>query len=354
MKRLIRKTSHKRGLSPGTLVHIGDPKTAPVNITIFDYDENTLKERQAEGIHECFAFRDTPTVTWINIDGIHQTGIVEQIGKHYNIHSLVLEDIVNTEHRPKMEDMGNYIFVVLKMLSYNEKEHDIKTEQVSLILGPNYLISFEEDIGDVFDSVRERIRKGNGRLRKSGADYLAYALIDAVVDNYYVILEKLGENIEKLEEELLANPSRKMLIDIHKLRRDMILLRKSVWPLRELISALERVESPLVKNTTDIFLRDIYDHTIEIIDTLETFRDMVSEMFDIYLSSISNRLNEIMKVLTIITTIFIPLTFVAGIYGMNFVHMPEIKWQLGYVWFWGIVIIVAMVMIIFIKRKKWF
>jgi magnesium transporter len=353
MKKLIRRKGKKPGNSPGTLVHTGEVRSTPVTISIVSYDEKELLEKQAANIEECAAYKDKPGVTWINIDGIHQTDIIEEAGNIFDIHSLLLEDIVNTEHRPKAEDAGKYLFIMLKMLSYDQKKTEIKTEQVSLILGPNYLISFLEDEGDVFGPVRERLRKIHGRIRNSGTDYLAYALIDAIVDNYYIILEKLGEDIEKLEDELLLRPTRETLNNMHSLRRDMILLRKSVWPLRELISSLQRNESALIKPATGIFFRDVYDHAIQVIDTLETFRDIVSEMFDIYLSGISNRLNEIMKVLTIITTIFIPLTFIAGVYGMNFKYMAGLDWTWGFYGLLGLMALVAVIMILFIKRKKW-
>jgi magnesium transporter len=239
------------------------------------------------------------------------------------------------------------------MLSFDEETQSIESEQISLVLGENYVISFQERIGDVFEPIRERLRNAKGRIRKMGPDYLMYSLLDAVVDNYFVILEKLGDKIEVMEEELVGNPTEKTLQQIHYLKKEMIFLRRSVWPLRELISGMERSESPLIKETTDAYLRDLYDHTIQVIDTVESFRDMVSGMLDTYLSSISNRMNSVMKVLTIIATIFIPLTFVAGIYGMNFENMPELKWRLGYPAVWLIMIIIAGVMVIYFKRKKW-
>ena len=353
MSRFIKKRSKKAGLPPGSLVHIGERKTEKTRITIIDYDRVQLQEEEAGSIEECFSFKDKPTVSWINIDGLHQTEIIEKIGKHFNLHSLVLEDIVNTGQRPKMEDFEDYIFVVLKMLYYDQKG-GIKTEQVSLILGPNFVISFQEQEGDVFDPIRDRIRKAKGRIRKMGADYLAYALMDTIVDNYFIILEGLGEEIEDMEEELLANPTTETLQKIHRLKREMILLRKSIWPLRELISGLERTESSLIQESTGVYLRDVYDHTIQVIDTVETFRDMISGMLDIYLSSISNKMNEVMKVLTIIATIFIPLTFLAGVYGMNFRYMPELSWPWGYPIVLLVMMAVGISMMVYFRRKKWF
>jgi len=351
--KVIKKRSSKAGLPPGTLVHVGEKKVESARITFIDYDEQSFQEKQVTKIEECLKLKNTPTVSWINIDGIHDIELIEKIGKGFELHPLILEDILSTGQRPKFEDYEKYIFIVLKMLNYSDESQSVEVEQVSLILGPNYVISFQERIGDVFEHVRDRIRNPKGRVRKMGADYLAYTLLDAIVDNYFVILERLGERIESMEEEVVGNPTEKTVQQIHSLKREMISLRKSIWPLRELIAGLEKSESSLIEETTDIYLRDVYDHTIQIIDTIESFRDMVSGMLDIYLSSISNRMNAIMKVLTIIATIFIPLTFVAGIYGMNFKYMPELEWRWGYMTVWLVMIAVAGVMLIYFRKKKW-
>lgn len=353
MPKLVKKRSKKIGLPPGTLIHIGDKKTENVEITLINYDEAQYQEREIKKIEECFPFRDKPTVTWININGIHDAEIMGKIGEYVGLHPLLLEDIMNTDQRPKIEDFGDYIFIILKMIYYNEKKNEIEIEQVSLILGLNFVISFQEREGDVFNPIRERIRRGKGKMRKSGADYLAYTLIDAIVDNYFVILEGTGEKIEEMEEKLVANPTPNTLQGIHNLKRDMIFLRKSVWPLREVISGLERTESSLIEESTGIYLRDVYDHSIQVIDTIETFRDMISGMLDIYLSSISNKMNEVMKVLTIIATIFIPLTFIAGIYGMNFVYIPELQLRWGYFATLFIMAVVSIIMLIYFRKKKW-
>jgi magnesium transporter len=353
MHKPITKRSEKRGLPPGTLVHVGEKKAEEVKISIIDYDEAHVEEKEAKNVEECFPFKDKPTVTWINIDGLHEVKIIEQLGEHFGLHPLLLEDILHTDQRPKMEDFGAYIFFVLKMLYHDGAADEITAEQVSLILGSNFVISFQEREGDVFNFVRERIKTKKGRIRKAGADYLAYALIDAIVDNYFIVLEKIGEKIEEIEEELVTNPVPETLQTIHSLKRGMIFLRKSVWPLREVISTLERAESPLIQETTGIYLRDVYDHTIQVIDTIETFRDMISGMLDIYLSSISNKMNEVMKVLTIIATIFIPLTFIAGIYGMNFQYMPELGWRWGYPLVWLVMSTILVTMVVYFRRKKW-
>ncbi len=353
MPRINHRRSRKAGLPPGSLIHIGDKKAERTKITIIDYDAETFQERESKSIDECCALKDTSTITWINVDGVHDSQLISELGTRFGVHPLILEDIMTTAQRPKMEDMGDYIYIVVRMLDLVKKKEEVRSEQVSLILGPNFVISFQESEGDVFDAVRSRLRTGKGRVRKMGPDYLAYALIDAIVDNYFVVLEKLGENVEDTEEELVGNPDRDTLHKIHTLKREMIYLRKSVWPLREVISGLERTESDLIKETTGIFLRDVYDHTIQVIDTVETYRDMLSGMLDIYLSSLSNRMNEVMKVLTIIATVFIPLTFLAGIYGMNFKFMPELEWRWGYFLVLGVMLAVGIFMVILFKRKRW-
>ncbi len=353
MTRRIRRRAKKVGLAPGTLVHVGAKRTESVKIGIIDYDETDLVERVAKKVEDCFPFKEKPTVTWLNIDGVHDVEIIEKIGKHFELHPLIMEDIVNTEQRPKLEDMDHYIFCVLKMLSYDETVNIIKTEQISLVLGGNFAILFQEREGDVFDPVRERIRNAKGRFRRSGSDYLAYALIDSVVDSYFHVLEKIGDKIETLEDELVSDPRPDTLQTIHELKREMIFLRKSVWPLREVISGLERGGSELIHEATIPFFRDVYDHTIQVIDTIESYRDMVSGMLDTYLSSISNRMNEVMKVLTIMATIFIPLTFIAGIYGMNFEYMPELKWPWGYFGVWFVMVLVALAMFAYFRKKRW-
>ena len=353
MPRAIKRFSKTRGLPPGALVHVGEKKTEKVKITVIDYSLGKFQEKEVKKVEDCFSFKRKPTVTWINVDGLHQIDVIEKLGSCYEIHPLVLEDILNTDQRPKMEDFEKYFFIVLKMLYTDEKTHEIHSEQVSLILGNNFVISFQESIGDVFDAVRERIRNSKGRIRKMGVDYLAYILIDAIVDNYFVILEKIGEKIEGIENEIVADPTPEKLQIIHNLKRDMIYLRKSVWPLREVISGLQRGESRLIKKSTQIYLRDLYDHTIQVIDTIETYRDMISGMLDIYMSSVSNKMNEVMKVLTIFAAIFIPLTFIAGIYGMNFQYMPELGWQWGYFATLFAMSVVGVLLVFYFRRKKW-
>ena len=353
MPRFIKKSSKKAGLSPGSLVHIGEKKIDEIKISLINYDQEQLLEKVLPGIEASFPYKDAPPVTWINVDGLHEVAVIEKMGVHYGIHPLVLEDIVHTGQRPKAENFEDYIYVVLKMLDIDTAADHITAEQVSLVLGPHFLISFQEKEGDVFDHVRQRIRKSRGRIRKAGCDYLAYALMDAVVDHYFVILEKLGEKIERLEGQLLEKHTPQILEDIHHLKREMIFFRKQVWPLREVLNSLIKDPSDLIQETTHIFLRDVYDHTIQIIDTIESLRDVLSGLSDLYLSTVSNRMNEVMKVLTIIATIFIPLTFIAGIYGMNFEYMPELKWRWAYPALWLLLIVIFISMVLWFRRKKW-
>ncbi|HEY3374214.1 MAG TPA: magnesium/cobalt transporter CorA [Candidatus Aquicultor sp.] len=354
MAKHVKRRSQKAGLPPGTLVHIGRERTQGVKITAIEYSPETYQELVL-GIEEaCALKKEKGVVTWIDVEGINQVDVLSRLGECFNIHSLVLEDILNTNQRPKVEDYGDYLYIVLKMLYAKSDGIDITTEQVSIILGETYVISFQEGIeGDTFNGIREHLKVATGRLRSMGADYLAYTLIDSVVDNYFAIMEMLGEEVDDLEDELVASPERQTLESIHNLKSTMIFLRRSVWPLREVIGTLERGESRLIQPSSRIYLRDVYDHTIQVIDTIETYRDMLSGMVDIYLSSVSNRLNEVMKVLTIVSTIFIPLTFIVGLYGMNFRYMPELSSRWGYPVVLLIMLLVALSMVMYFRRKKW-
>lgn len=346
------KRSKKAGLPPGTLVHIGEKHSEKPHIRQISYDESDFLIQEIETPEKYCPTRAAAGVTWINVDGISQTELFQQIGDCFGLHPLVQEDIMNTDQRPKMEDFGDYVYIVLKILSFDNRR-EIIAEQLSLILGQNFLLSFRERESDIFNPIVERIRNAKGAIRKGGADYLAYALLDAVVDHYFVALEKVEEEIDLLEEEVSADATPKTLQKIHKLRRELIFLRKSVLPFRSVISSLERGESPFFKQASRVYLRDIYDHTIHIIDSLETFRDLASGLLDIYLSSISNRMNSVMRVLTVITTIFMPLTFLAGLYGMNFKYMPELEWRWGYPAVLLLMAAVGVSMQIYFRKKKW-
>jgi magnesium transporter len=355
---MARRKRHARkpaGSSPGSIIYIGGGKAHPLTISCTRYGADRCEETKPASVNESdFKLAgDNQGVTWIDVDGVHDTAVLEQFGSAFGLHPLVLEDIVNTSQRPKLEDFGTYIFVALKMITYDRNLRAVSSEHVSLILGEGYVLSFQENPGDVFGPVRERIRTGKGRMRRSGADYLFYALIDAVVDYYFEVLEQLGDDIEELEQEVVEQATPATLRGVHHLKREMILLRRSVWPVREAVNALVRDESDLVTEGTRIFLRDLYDHTIQVIDTVETFRDILSGLLDVYLSSLSNRMNEIMKVLTIISSIFIPLTFIVGVYGMNFKYMPELEWSWGYPSVWILMILSALGLLRLFQKKGW-
>lgn len=342
---------NKTGAPPGTVVYSGKDTTEKVKITLIEYNDTQFIEKNFYDFSECLESVDPNMVKWINVDGIHKVELIEMIGKHFNIHALTLEDIVNTNQRSKFEDYDTYVVSIMKMIYYDD---EIRSEQLTVILMEGMVISFQEiHGGDAFDMIRNRIRQGKGRIRKMGADYLAYALLDAVVDCYFTILEKFGDRIELLEEELMEEPTKQTLKQLHFMKREMIFLRKAVWPMRELINNLERSETELIKPSTDIYLRDLHDHAVRVIDTVETFRDLLSGMMDIYLSSVSNRMNEVMKVLTIITTIFVPVTFIVGVYGMNFDFMPELHSKWGYPLTWFVIIVTIGSLLIYFRRKKW-
>lgn len=353
LRRIFKPRKKKAGLPPGTMVFTGEKKTEHVKITLIDYKDGSVTEKEIKNIDECLGLKDSETITWLDVEGLHDVSLLEKLGNQFGLHPLVMEDIVSTDQRTKMEEYDDYIYIVLKMFHQGTQAEHITPEQVSIVMGKQFVLTFQEGYeGDVFEPVRERIRKG-GKIHKMSSDYLVYNLIDSIVDGYFTILENLGDKIEELEEELVNNPERHTITTIYTLKREMIFLRKSVWPLREVISKMEREGSQLITQSTHIYLRDVYDHTIHAIDTVETYRDMLSGMLDIYLSSISNRMNEIMKVLTIITTIFIPLSFIAGVYGMNFEFMPELKERLAYPVVLTVMLVIAIFMIFYFRRKKW-
>ena len=345
------KRSQKAGLPPGTPMYIGHHPTEQARTTIIHYDETELEEKEVEQIEECFLFKDRQTVNWINVDGLH-AGLIAQLGDCFSVPALVLEDILNTDQRPKLEDFGSSLFIVAKMLSCDPQLQGILIEQVSIILGPNHVLSFQERVGDVFEPVRQRIRNDKSYLRKNGPDYLAYTLLDTIIDNYFLILEMLGEQIADVEDQLLTDPTPQTVQTIHYLKREMIYLRKSVWPLREVITGLSREEVTLVSPNTRTHLRDVYDHTIQVIETIETYREMLAGMLDLYLSTTSNKMNEVMKVLTIIATIFIPLSFITSIYGMNF-YIPEVQWPWGYPVILMIMFLIVIGMLVYFRKKTW-
>jgi len=354
MPKFVKRRSQKTGLPPGTLMHIGEETTTPVGIEAFFYNDAGYEERSFESFEECAQAISPEKIAWINIIGIHRPDIIEEVGKRFDLHPLLLEDVLNTEQRTKLEDYEQYIFIALKMLRYVHEELDV--EHVSLVQGKTFVLSFQERHGDVFDSIRDRIRTGKGRIRKQGADFLAYALIDTIVDNYFSIMEHMSDDIEILDSAITDGNDGNTTYMLHRLnalKRELIFLRKSIWPIRDVANGFEKVDSNLISSTILPYYRDVYDHTIQVIDSLETFRDILNSMHDTYISTISNRMNEVMKVLTIISTLFMPLSFLAGLYGMNFRYMPELEWTWGYYAVLVVMCGVAGTMITFFRSKKW-
>lgn len=353
MKGHRKKRSSKSGLPPGTPVHIGEQKLEKMSLTALTYSEHTFHEIQTHRVEEVLPLADIAEQVWITVQGIHHIEGLQQLGAAFGLHPLVMEDIVNTHQRPKIEDYGEYLFLVMKAVSRDDPAHSLMVEQISLIVGMNFVLCFLEGNDDPFVDLRGRLRNEKGRLRKMGCDYLTYAHLDTIVDQYFPLLEELGEDIERLEEELIAHAGRGMLRTLHVFKQEMILLRRAIWPLREVLGHLERGDSTLIHASTHIYLRDVYDHTIQLIETTETYRDMLAGMMDIYLTSLSNKLNETMKVLTVISTIFIPLTFIVGIYGMNFEVMPELEWPWGYPLVMGMMVMLAIGMLWVFRSKHW-
>jgi len=350
------RRSRKSGLPPGTLVYVGAPRAGPVRFSLMQYGEGGFREEDLKTVDECLsrmAVAEPDAVTWLDVGGLHDVRTVEELGKRVSLHPLLLEDVVNTEQRPKREEYGDVLYVVVKMLTADPARQRFEAEQVSFVLTPRVLISFQENGGDVFKPVRDRLRTGKGKLKNQQPDYLLYSLIDAVVDQYFAVLELAGERIAQIEDRLLAGPSPDTLHDLHAVKRDLLFLRRAVWPLREVLSALERGHSDLIAEATRVYFRDVYDHVVQVIDTVETLRETTAEMLDIYLSSTTYRMTGIMKVLTIITTIFMPLSFVAGLYGMNFRYLPGINARWGFAFVLAGMLVIGIAMLVFFRRKRW-
>ena len=351
----LKHISKKSGLPPEAMFFIGDEDQKPIvtTISLLDYNSEEVHEHTIANIEDLAEFRDKTNVSWVSVTGIHETSIVERIGKVFDIHPLVLEDIVNTSHRPKFEDFDKYFFTILKLPEYNENTEEIEEQQITLLTGENYVVSFLEQPSSIFDSVRNRILTSVWRIRKRGSDYLTYSLIDSIVDNLYKLLHTSGERIEHLEEELMESPTNVTLEEIHHLRKKMMIIQKICWSQREMVYELLQSESALIDEKTLPYFRDVMDHIIQIIDTVETYRDILKELLDFYHSSVSNRMNEVMKVLTIMASIFIPLTLIAGIYGMNFKFMPELEWHYGYFGALGLMVGAGFVLLYLFRRKDW-
>lgn len=358
--RFAHESKKRPGTPPGTLLYEGEKLVEPVRISYYNYTADRLDARDVAEAGELSQLASADGVTWINIDGVHDVDIVAEVGRIFHIHPLTLEDVVSTDQRPKMEEYPDYVYVVLQMIHYDHRTAEIDIEQVSIIFGDGFLISFQEAMeGDVFDPVRTRLRESRGHVRGRKADYLVYALIDVVVDYYMEVLEGLGEHIEQLEDRVLDEPDPGVMRDISRLRRKIVLLRRSIWPLRDVIMGLQRSERPFITRETDLFFRDVYDHAVRTVEIIESARDVLATLTDLHLSTLSFRSNEIMKMLAIIATIFLPLTFIAGIYGMNFdsavspLNMPELTWYFGYPFALGLMLIVAAVMVLYFRRRGW-
>jgi len=351
---LFRSTPKKIGMPPGSLVHVGEQKVERPLLSFIDYNEDNFQVEKDIQLEACLQLKDSASVSWINLDGIHEISVVEAFGKAFDLHLLALEDILNTGHLPKFEEFDNCALVITKMFCFDEQTSRIEAEQISMVLTADNVLTFQERPGDVFDGVRERLKRKSGRIRQRGSDYLIYTLIDSVVDSYFHVLEKIGDRLDYLETELINQPSQELLQQVHQMKGQLIFLRKAVWPMREVVSNLMHSESDLIDASTGVFIRDLYDHAVQVLDTVEAYRETASGLVDLYMSSVSQRMNEVMQVLTIMASIFIPLTFIAGIYGMNFEQMPELKWRYGYTMVWGLMLLCVVGMLWFFKRKKWF
>lgn len=352
--RLVRRRTTRPGAPPGTLAP-GPPSVDIVRIQVMEYGADDLRERSVEKCSDALPFKDPPTITWVNVEGLHDLELMRDVGERLGLHPLVLEDIVSVGQRPKVEEHSGYLFVVIPMLSFESGTSTVLEEQLSIVLGPHWVFSFQERAGDgdPFDPVRERIRGTGSRIRTQGADYLAYAIVDSVVDHYFLVLETLASKAEQIEMEVFQSPSPHTMRHIHSLKRELLVARRAVWPVRDMVNNLARTESTLVTDPTRLFLRDVHDHMIRIIDTVVVLRDVIGGALDLYLSTISNRTNEVMKTLTMMATIFIPLTFIVGVYGMNFDYMPELTRWWMYPALWIVMLLAALGMLWQFKRRGW-
>ncbi|OBX24813.1 magnesium/cobalt transporter CorA [Gelidibacter algens] len=355
MKSKNKKKSYKTvNRSPGTVLYRGKKQSTVTAVDIINYSKESYHKLETQNVEEAFHFKGNDQVTWINVNGLNNTSEIEKLGNHYGLHPLTMEDVLNTNHRPKMDEFDNYLFIILKMLYFNNEE-ELVYEQVSMVVGEHYVITFQESDGDVFDDLRDRISSGKGRGRSMGSDYLMYAIIDAIVDNYLTVIEAFGDKIEDIENRIFESDTDNNTTanSIQLLKREVLKIRRSVFPLREVISRLDKIENSIIDEKTHNFLRDLYDHIVQVNESIEVYREMVWSLLDMYMSIISNKMNEVMKVLTIIATIFIPLTFIAGVYGMNFDHIPELHYKYSYFILWGVMIFIFLMMLIYFRKKKW-
>jgi magnesium transporter len=353
MSESLSLASEKSGLPPGSLVHVGEVHAHEHKISVVNYNNCTVKKHTVKSIEELLPYKTTDTITWVIIDGLKDVSIIDAIGQYFDIHPLVLEDILNTHQRPKFDEFNDYLYIVVKAISLGNEEFNVEYEQISLLILNNFVFTFMEKPDAIFDPILNRLDNDKSQIRNLGSDYLAYMIMDTVVDKYFVLQDTFDELIEAVEDKLLTDPSSETLATIQKIKRELIFLRRTVSPLRELLAAIQRSESPLLNDKTKRYFGDIYDHAIRIIEAMESYRDLIAGMLDIYLSSVSNKMNETMKVLTIFASIFIPLTFIAGVYGMNFEYMPELKWRWSYPALWIFFISISAFLLRFFKKKKW-
>ncbi len=343
----------KVGLPPGALIHLGERKTEQPTITLIEYSDTELVEYCFTSIEEAKAYTPRLPVLWLNLHGLHEPEVMAEIGRRFKLHPLVLEDILNTNQRPKVDDYGDYLFMVARFFEIDSDSHQINSDQVSLILGRDFVLTFQERPSGRFDPVRERLRQDRGQIRKLGADYLAYSLLDAIVDRYFTILEDIGERTEELENMMLDRPKPGSLQEVHQLKRETLTLRRSIWPLREVINSLTRADDRFFRAETRPYLRDIYDHTVHAIESLEANRDVIGGMLDIYLSAVSNRVNQEVRALTVVAIIFMPATLISGIFGMNFKVMPPLDWPNGFLIALGLMAAVATTLSVVFWRRRW-
>jgi len=347
------KSTNALNKAPGTVAYVGRKESAEIKIEVIDYSKVNYDRFVFDNVEATFKFENEENITWINVDGLSNTAEIEKLGKFYKLHPLIIEDIVNTNQRPKIDEYQDYLFIVAKML-YHKEDGILEHEHISIVIGKDYVLTFQEADGDVFDAVRERLTNDKGRLRNNGPDYLVFALLDSIIDNYFVVIEEISDKIETLEEQLFtAQPNDDITFEIQELKRTVLRIRRAVFPLREVIGRLEKIDSTLIQEKTLNYIRDLYDHIIQVSENIEIYREMTWGLMDMYMTTISNKMNEVMKVLTIMASIFIPLTFMAGIYGMNFEYMPELQWKYSYFVLWGFMILVFLGMILYFKRKRW-
>ena len=338
---------------PGTLIYTGSKISDKIKVEIIEYSPDHYEKINTNDVEAAFDKKGTDRVTWINIDGLSLTDQIEKLGNNYKLHPLILEDIVDTSQRPKIDEYPDYLFVVFKMLYYNEAG-DFVNEHISLVLGSDFVLTFQEADGDVFDSLRQRIENSKGRIRNAGSDYLMFAIMDAVVDHYFTLIETMSDRIETLEDILFLNePEKDITQEIQELKREVLRIRKAVYPFREVVNRIEKIDNHLIDERTLTYIRDLYDHVVQVTESIDIYREMTWGLMDMYMTTISNKMNEVMKVLTIMASIFIPLTFMAGIYGMNFDNMPELHYRYSYYYLWGAMILVFVGLLWYFKRKKW-